>query len=197
VDAMGNAVARATFTWSSTNAGVARVSSTGRVEAVAAGTASIIATASGSSAKASASITIEGTASAAPVGPSTSIYPGDDIQAKVRSHGPGTVFTIKPGIHRLQRIQPRDGQQFIGEPGAILNGARLLTGFSRQNGYWVLSVQGVEESTHGQCLATHPRCKYSEEIYLDDVRLHHAASLAEVGPGKWYFDYGAGRIYLG
>lgn len=50
------------------------------------------------------------------------IEPGESIQAAVNSHGEGTVFIIAAGVHQNQTVSPKQMQQFIGEPGAILDG---------------------------------------------------------------------------
>ncbi|HWC07269.1 MAG TPA: right-handed parallel beta-helix repeat-containing protein [Gemmatimonadota bacterium] len=68
---------------------------------------------------------------APPVGPSTPppageqvpILPGEDIQAVVDDHPEGTLFLIRAGRHVGQSIRPKDGMSFVGEPGAILDGA--------------------------------------------------------------------------
>lgn len=52
----------------------------------------------------------------------TPIYPGEDIQAKVRAAPANTRFVIKAGVHRRQTITPKSGMSFIGEPGAVLDG---------------------------------------------------------------------------
>ena len=66
-----------------------------------------------------------------PVGPSTPppageqvpVLPGDDIQAIVDAHPEGTQFLIRAGRHVGQSIRPKDGMSFVGEPGAVLDGA--------------------------------------------------------------------------
>jgi hypothetical protein len=50
------------------------------------------------------------------------ISPGQSIQAKVNSYPAGTQFLIKAGTYTKQRIVPKSGNAFIGEPGAILDG---------------------------------------------------------------------------
>ena len=50
------------------------------------------------------------------------ISPGQSIQAKVNSYPAGTQFLIKAGTHANQRVVPKSGNVFIGEPGAILDG---------------------------------------------------------------------------
>jgi parallel beta-helix repeat protein len=56
--------------------------------------------------------------------PAGSVYirPGDSLQAAVNSRPAGTVFVIGAGVHRAQSVVPKQGQQFIGEPGAVLDG---------------------------------------------------------------------------
>jgi parallel beta-helix repeat protein len=51
-----------------------------------------------------------------------SIYPGQSIQAKVKSYPAGTHFLIKAGTYYNQRVVPKTGNWFVGEPGAILDG---------------------------------------------------------------------------
>ena len=47
------------------------------------------------------------------------LHPGDDFQAVISGHPAGTVFLVKAGVHREQSVVPRDGDVFIGEPGAF------------------------------------------------------------------------------
>ena len=49
------------------------------------------------------------------------LYPGDDIAAAARNNPAGTVFRIN-GEHFGQNIDPKDGQVFVGAPGARLVG---------------------------------------------------------------------------
>lgn len=53
------------------------------------------------------------------------IYPGESIQAKVNASPTGTAFVIKAGRHVRQSVTPRDGNAFIGEPGAVLDGENV------------------------------------------------------------------------
>jgi parallel beta-helix repeat protein len=130
----------------------------------------------------------------------TTIYPGQNIQAKVDKYGAGTRFLLKAGIHRLQMITPKSGMSFVGEPGAILNGSRLLTTFTRTGGYWVASGQTQQGPLYKQavthCLPDSPGCAYPEQLFINGKLLKHMKSLAAVGSGKWYFDYAADKIYF-
>src|SRR5688572_9400610 len=72
--------------------------------------------------------------------------PGASIQDSVNKYAAGTIFTLKAGVFRLQSVTPKSGMSFIGEAGAVLSGARRLTGFTRQGIYWVASNQTQEGS---------------------------------------------------
>jgi parallel beta-helix repeat protein len=50
------------------------------------------------------------------------INPGDSIADAVRANPAGTAFLIKRGIHRRQYVRPKDGNTFLGEAGAVLDG---------------------------------------------------------------------------
>ena len=129
------------------------------------------------------------------------IYPGEDIQARVAAAPRGATFTLKAGVHRLHSIIPRSGDTFVGEPGTVLSGARLLTTAVRSGSYWVVADMTNENprGTTGAanpCRASAPRCDYPEDLFIDDAPLEHVDSLAAVGPGKWYFDSRATQIFL-
>src|SRR6185369_5012141 len=125
------------------------------------------------------------------------INPGENIQAFVDANGPGTTFVLKAGVHRMQTIRPKSNDTFLGEAGTVLSGSRVLTSFGRSGSYWVASgqtQQGV--NNFGECSSGYPLCTFPEELFIDGVALQHVGSLGEVGPGKFYFDYGADQIYF-
>ena len=124
----------------------------------------------------------------------TLIAPGESIQAAVDAQPAGATFTLAAGIHRLQVVRPKDGNTFLGQPGAVLSGARLLTQFVREGTYWVATGQTQQGPTNGEC--TVAGCNLPEDLYLDDTPLLQVLSLAAVVPGKWFFDYAADRVYF-
>ncbi len=139
-----------------------------------------------------------------PDAPSTWIYPGQDIQAAVDVHPAGTAFLIKAGTHRLQQVVPKRGNEFVGEPGAILSGAVVLTEFERKDGLWVATGQSQQNPRYGPnvfgsevCKSGRKGCIYPEDLFVNDVPLQQVVSRSEVGPGTWYFDYEADKIYMG
>lgn len=125
------------------------------------------------------------------------VHTGENIQALVSAHPPGTSFTITPGTYRLQSIRPKDGDSFVGEQGATLSGARVLTDFTHKGHYWVASA-AVESGGpyRGVCDKSHPACMFPQDLFVNDTPLQRVRRLSDVGPGKWYLDYGAGKVYL-
>jgi parallel beta-helix repeat protein len=129
------------------------------------------------------------------------IQPGASIQSAVNRNPEGTTFTLKAGMHRQQMVAPKNGNTFIGEPGAIMSGARHLTLFLREGRYWVATDQTQQGQATGECSKNpdgtrYAGCSYPEDLFIDDVPLWRVTTLSEVGPGKWYFDYDADKIYF-
>jgi hypothetical protein len=125
------------------------------------------------------------------------INPGTSIQNVVNQHGGGATFLLAAGVHREQQVKPKSGQTFIGESGAVMSGARLLSGWQRDGNRWFVGGQTQAGRQHGDCVGDSPRCAYPEELFINDVRVKHVAGRDQVGPGTWFFDYGADRIYIG
>jgi parallel beta-helix repeat protein len=126
------------------------------------------------------------------------LSPSRDIQNAVHDNPPGTTFVFQPGIYREASVTSlKDGDSFIGRPGAILDGARQLIGWSR------VSLGGVDFWTaaggiplfsprcpaHQCCLAAYPGCVYVQNLYVDNLDYRHVISLTEVVPGAWYYDF--------
>ena len=128
----------------------------------------------------------------------TTIYPGQSIQAAVNAFPGGTTFLLKAGVHRQQSVIPKTGDTFVGEPGAIMSGAAILRPV-REGSYWVAggqTQQNLDFKPNYNCQAGHDGCFYPEQLWVGGTLYEHVTSLGAVGPGKWYFDYGADRIYL-
>jgi parallel beta-helix repeat protein len=53
------------------------------------------------------------------------ISPGQSIQSAVNSRPAGTKFIIKAGTHHRQTVVPKDGDKFVGESGAVLDGDKV------------------------------------------------------------------------
>ncbi|WP_206664839.1 carbohydrate-binding domain-containing protein [Dankookia rubra] len=126
------------------------------------------------------------------------IHVGESIQAKVDAFPPGTTFWLEAGEHRMQTVTPKDGQSFVGAEGAILDGSRLLTGFTQDGDDWVIGNQTQEgQRSNVPIVVGWERAGYPDAVYIDGVPLRPVDTRAEVTPGKFYFDYAANRIYIG
>lgn len=127
----------------------------------------------------------------------TAINPGDSWQSKSNAGSEGTTFCIKAGVHRMQTVNAKSNQKFIGEAGAVMSGAKVLTGWTQSGSNWYVGGQTQGSSASGlPCRDGEPRCGHPEDLFVDNKRLTHVASLGDLGAGKWYFDYGADRIYI-
>lgn len=85
----------------------------------------------------------------------------------------------------------------MGQAGAILSGAALLTTFTQSGSYWTARVSVARASSYpGQCNAATPACIYPEDLFFNNVPKTRVASLAAVKPGTWYLNYSTGTAYL-
>jgi parallel beta-helix repeat protein len=126
------------------------------------------------------------------------LQPGEDIEAIVRGHPPGTRYFLKPGLYRTQQIFPKDGDSFTGAKGAILNGARQLTTFEVWRGVYVVHNQVPHPMAErvGECLPQFPRCDRPQDFYFDGRPLRAVSRISELRPGTWYFDYDHNDVYF-
>lgn len=125
------------------------------------------------------------------------ITPDSDPASVVADSPEGSWFVFEPGVYRHVSIRPKEGQVFEARPGVVLTGARLLSGFVQDGQRWFVDGQTQQEWQHGQCFDSHPRCGHPEDVFMDGVLQTHVAALDLVGPGSWFFDYDADRIYVG
>jgi Right handed beta helix region len=125
------------------------------------------------------------------------LNPGDNVQAIVNAHPAGTTYVFSPGLYRMQSISPKAGDTYIGQPGAVLNGSGLLSGWQPSGATWVVGGQTQQGQVHGVCIASRPRCGHPEDVFVDGLPLIHVASLAQVDASSYFFDYAADRIYIG
>src|SRR5690606_32375824 len=124
------------------------------------------------------------------------IAPGESIQGAVDAAEEGAVFLLRSGIHRLQQVDPKTGQQFFGEEGTVLNGARLLDEFTREDGLWVHGGVEAEGEQRGTCASDRPTCVFPEDLFFDDQRLQRVDSVDRVDEDSWYLDYETDTLYL-
>ena len=130
---------------------------------------------------------------------------GQLTQKLLDSHPEGTTFGIAAGVHRLtQPLRPRSGQELVGFPGAVLSGAKVLSGWKAAGARWYVSGQSQRlASLAGPsydvdlCRPEAPLCNHGEDVFVDGVALRQVATLDEVTDGTYFFDYQADRIYVG
>jgi hypothetical protein len=123
---------------------------------------------------------------------------GADVQALVNGAPTGATFWFAPGVHRVGGIVPKSNQVFLGADGAVLSGAKLVTSFSQEGGYFVASgqtQQGVRHATENGSAGAE-RAGYPDAFYLDNHPLKPVDALSKVVPGTFYFDYDADKVYF-
>jgi parallel beta helix pectate lyase-like protein/malectin (di-glucose binding ER protein) len=121
----------------------------------------------------------------------------DDDLASIASASPaGTQFCLESGIHRFSSpVQPKSGQSFIGMPGAVLSGARLVQSWDRRGDVWVASGQSQESRPHGRCIEG-LACQYNEDVFVDGVVAERVMNPSELTGGRYYFDYSRDEIHI-
>lgn len=117
---------------------------------------------------------------------SITVSPGEDLADLAYSAPEGMTIYLKPGVYRMQMIRPRDGQTFIGQDGAILSGAMVLTDWDQEDGLWV--VDGLPDPLHrsGYCDEGYELCTYREDMFVDGVLYRRVDDKSKLGPGLWY-----------
>jgi len=132
-----------------------------------------------------------------PCPPGSILVPlGASIQAIVEKAPPGAIFCIAAGIHRAQLIIPKDRQFFIGQPGAVLNGAELITDFRRKGDVWVTPTSTPDVRFLGSCLPARSRCNDPRRFFLDGQPLEPVAERAALRAGSTFSDPATGLTYL-
>jgi hypothetical protein len=142
------------------------------------------------------------------------VAPGGDLQRAVDEHPPGTTFCLRAGVHHPAGVVPQDGQRFIGAGrDTVLSGARTLSAADARPdgpGRWYWPRQTQQSTPHGTLVGTagglrpNQGDRYNEELFVTASgdrrdpprRLQRVLGLEELGPGRWYFDDGADRIYV-
>jgi hypothetical protein len=130
--------------------------------------------------------------------PRVLLQTGVDVAAAARRAPRGTTFCIRAGLHRMrQAIVPKTRDRFVGEPGAVLSGAREIGArFTRAGRFWVAAGQTQQNPrVHGRC-ATGTACRYANDVFVDNRPLRRVLSEAQLASGRFYFDYARDRIWI-
>jgi hypothetical protein len=141
--------------------------------------------------------------------PGVLILPGQNAQTIINANPAGTTFIFAAGVHRMTAtLIPRNGDKYLGEKLrgstrlSVLNGAKVLGPWTPSGGRWFIDGQTQEETVDTTWLslecqtATHPRCIWPHDIFFNNVAKIHEDDLAGCGPGEWFFDYPADRIWV-
>jgi Right handed beta helix region len=132
----------------------------------------------------------------APSAATVVVHPGEDVAALVAGAPGGTRFRFAAGTYRLLEIVPKDADAFIGDPGAILSGARIVAPFRQEAGLYVADVSIELDQDSGSCQPGRV-CNRTHDVFLAGERLEPVLFLGAVGPGKFFIDYRDGKLYLG
>jgi hypothetical protein len=95
----------------------------------------------------------------------------------------------------MQQVSPKNGNTFIGEPGAVLNGSRVLNSWQSSGNFWYATNQTQQGYLIGACRSG-SACRLPEQLFRDGAALQQVTSLSGMSSEQWYFDYGANRIYV-
>ena len=124
------------------------------------------------------------------------VSPGDNLQALIDANPEGTAFYLTKGTYRRLMIRAKPGNVFVGEFGAVLNGAMVLSSFEKEGDYWVSEGPPQSRPQLDKCLPSHPACQYPEQLFINDTLLELVTKKSRVAPGKWFFDRSNNLIYI-
>ena len=117
--------------------------------------------------------------------------------AVVQASPPDSTFAFAAGVHRGVTVWARTGDRYLGEPGAVLDGAVVLA-MRQQGDRWVADAppqwRGAGE---GQCRTDRPNCATMSELFIGDRRLEPAGTAAGVDADHWYLDASSELVVLG
>lgn len=133
-------------------------------------------------------------------GSAINITAGQNIQSFVNANPVGASFLLHSGTYRLtEAVIPKQGQAFFGEPGVIIKGSKVLTGWTKDGAAnrWFVTGQTQGGSSAGECIIGYDRCGYPEDVFINNVPLTAVTSIGAVVSGTFFFDYTADRIYIG
>lgn len=124
------------------------------------------------------------------------ITAGASIQDAVDKAGENAAFCLKGGVHRLQVVRPLKGQSFEGEAHAILNGARIVTGFHKEGSIWAADHKGFYEQRSGYCVTGHETCDFPNRLLIDDRPLQRVLEKGSLQTGFFFVDNEAGKLFI-
>ena len=124
---------------------------------------------------------------------------GIDPQTIIDENPAGTSYELAAGVHRGYELVLKDGDTLVGEPGAILSGAELLTGWVFEDPYW------VHEGPHSKVVPDQDedariwewRAAFPHDLFVDGRPLRQRFSrLSLYDDTVWYYDYTNDKVYI-
>ncbi len=126
----------------------------------------------------------------------------------------GQTIVLRGGSYHESIIvppgKPLTIQNYPGEA-AWFDGSRVVSGFVRSGSAWSVDwgvtfdssatyTRGAPDGTaqYWQFInAAHPLAAHPDQVWIDDTELTQVGSLSAVGPGTFFADYSAKKLYLG
>jgi parallel beta-helix repeat protein len=126
------------------------------------------------------------------------------IQSVISNAPTGAYICFASGTYRLTAtLSPRQSQTMHGEPGAVLKGSVVLSGFTPSGNTWVVgsvplittgpeaaAIRWCEDNVGGPCA-------YAEDVFFDGAPLTRVLSASAVTAGTFYTDYTNDNVYIG
>jgi parallel beta-helix repeat protein len=126
---------------------------------------------------------------------SVRVHPGSDVRREVAAAGRDATVCFDDGTYRLAApLRPRAGQTLLGR-GAVLDGSRVLTGFTRVGDGWVVGDQHQQGERTGTC-ARGQACTYPNGVLRDGRALRLVLDRDRLRPGAFWFDHRRDRIVV-
>jgi hypothetical protein len=125
------------------------------------------------------------------------LQPESSIQSAIDSNPPGTTFCLMAGVYRPSApLVAKSGDRFIGQPGALVSGAREVNGWVRSGDLWAAPGPTSVPAQAGKTKSGFEGARYPDDVFVNDKPLRRVLNLAQVGPGTVFVDYSAGKIYV-
>jgi hypothetical protein len=124
------------------------------------------------------------------------VRPGADLGAAVAASPEGATLCLRSGVYRVSEpVRPKDRQRLVGEPGTVVSGAKVVTGFTRSGrDYVATAFLPPDPSTHGECAT--PGCVYPQDVFLGGAPLTRVLDPDDLQSGRFYQDFRRNRLYL-
>ncbi|MFC0624456.1 right-handed parallel beta-helix repeat-containing protein [Kribbella deserti] len=153
-----------------------------------------------------ATVAVTGTtAQAADTCAGVNVALGANIQSVVNANPAGTTYCLAAGVYQLTApLQLKTGDTLWGAgpsptSGTMLSGAIVPTAWTASGTNWYASgvLPAAYTDPNGQCENNVANlCRKSEDVFRNSTQLVRVGSLAELGPGKFFPDYAANRVYV-